>query len=316
MLKKNNTIFLAGSSGLIGRACKKVLIEKGYKNILTPSRKELNLTDSVQVKNYFSSKKIDFVILAAGKVGGIIENKNNPVDFLPTNLPIQLNIFSSAIDNNCKKVVFFGSSCMYPKECSQPMNENDLFTGKMEPTSMAYAVSKIAGLQLGFSYNQQFMSDKFLCVIPNSAYGPGDNFNPKSGHVLSALIHRFHQAKNENFDEVELWGSGSPKREFIYSEDIADAVIFLLEKGINTRDKPINIGSGLDYSILELAQMIRMVTKYRGQINWNTSMPDGSPRKLLDSSSINSYGWRSKTPLMSGLKSTYQWYLKNTVAHE
>jgi GDP-L-fucose synthase len=316
VLKKNSTIFLAGSSGLIGRAFEKVLANKGYKNILTPSSKDLDLTDGVQVKRYFSTNKIDFVILTAGKVGGIIENKNNPVDFLTTNLPIQLNVFSSAIDSDCEKVVFLGSSCMYPKECNQPMNENDLFTGKMEPTSLAYAVSKIAGLQLGFSYNQQFLSDKFLCVIPNSAYGPGDNFNPKSGHVLSALINRFHQAKTENLDAVELWGSGTPKREFIYSEDIADAIIFLLENEINTRDKPINIGSGLDYSILELAQMIRSVTNFKGQINWDKNMPDGSPRKLLDSSIIKSYGWRSKTTLTSGLENTYQWFLENIAAYE
>ncbi len=316
MFKKNSPIFIAGSSGLIGRACEKVLVDKGYRNILTPSSKELDLTDSVQVKNYFSSHKIDFVILAAGKVGGIIENKKNPVDFLTTNLPIQLNIFSSAINRNCTKVVFLGSSCMYPKECKQPMNEKDLFTGKMEPTSMAYAVSKIAGLQLGFSYNQQFSSDKFLCVIPNSAYGPGDNFNSKSGHVLAALINRFHKAKAEHSDTVELWGTGTPKREFIYSEDIADAIIFLLEKGINTKDLPINIGSGEDYSILELAEIIRMTTNFKGAINWNTSMPDGAPRKLLDSSNINSYGWHPKTNITSGLKKTYQWFLKNIAAHE
>lgn len=305
---------MAGSGGLIGRACDKVLLEKGYKNLLTPSSKELDLTDPVQVKSFFSSNKIDVVILAAGKVGGIIENKNNPVGFLTTNLPIQLNIFSSAIENDCKKIVFLGSSCMYPKECSQPMTENDLFTGKMEPTSMAYAVSKIAGLQLGFSYNQQFSSDKFLCVIPNSAYGPGDNFNPKSGHVLSALINRFHRAETENLDSVEVWGSGTPKREFIYSEDIADAIIFLLENGISTRDKPINIGSGKDYSILELARMIRIITNFKGQINWNTSMPDGADRKLLDSSSIKSFGWHPKTDLNIGLRNTYKWFLENIAA--
>ncbi len=309
-------MFLAGSTGLIGRACEKVLLEKGYKNLLTPSSKELDLTDPVQVKSFFSSNEIDIVILAAGKVGGIIENKNNPVGFLTTNLPIQLNIFSSAIENNCQKIVFLGSSCMYPKECNQPMVEDDLFTGKMEPTSMAYAVSKIAGLQLGFSYNQQFSSDKFLCLIPNSAYGPWDNFNYESGHVLSALINRFHQAKIKNLGTVDLWGSGSPKREFIYSEDIAGAIIFLLEKGINTRDKPINIGSGSDYSILELAEMIKITTSFKGTINWNTSMPDGSPRKLLDSSTIESFGWRPKTDLRSGLKNTYQWFLENIAAYE
>ena len=224
MLNKNSRVFLAGSSGLIGRACDKVLLEKGYKNLLTPSSKELDLTDPVQVKSFFSSNKIDVVILAAGKVGGIIENKNNPVGFLTTNLPIQLNIFSSAIENNCQKIVFLGSSCMYPKECNQPMTEDDLFTGKMEPSSMAYAVSKIAGLQLGFSYNQQFSSDKFLCLIPNSVYGPGDNFNHESGHVLSALINRFHQAKIKKLGAVELWGSGTPKREFIYIQDLLDII--------------------------------------------------------------------------------------------
>jgi len=193
------------------------------------------------------------------------------------------------------------------------MREQDLFTGELESTSAAYAVSKMAGLQLGFSFNQQYSSDKFLCVIPNSAYGPGDNFNPESGHVLSALINHFHQAKEKELDDVTLWGSGTPRREFVYSEDIADAVVFLLEKEVYTSDRPINIGSGVDYSISELAEMIKSIINFQGQINWDTNRPDGAPQKLLDCSSMKSLGWTAETNLFKGLKKTYQWFLENVV---
>jgi len=312
-MEKQSTILIAGGTGLIGQACVRAFRKKGYDTILAPSRQELDLTDSKSVTAYFANNKIDVVVLAAGKVGGILENKNNPVDFLNTNLLIQLNVSAAAQHSDCQKVVLFGSSCMYPKECRQPMHESDLFTGKMEPTSMAYAVSKIAGLQLGFSYNQQFGSDKFLCIIPNSAYGPGDNFNPESGHVLSALLHRFHQAKRNADDHVTLWGSGTPRREFVYSDDIADAIIFLLENGVSTVDEPINIGTGIDFSIKELAQTIKTEIGYKGEILWDKSKPDGAPRKLLDSSTLQKLGWRAKTELKYGIEKTYDWYLENKV---
>lgn len=312
-MKKQSTILIGGGTGLIGQACIRQFRKNGYNSILAPSRQELDLTDYNSVRTYFDNNKIDVVVLAAGKVGGILENKNNPIDFLNTNLLIQLNVSAAAQHSSCQKVVLFGSSCMYPKICQQPMQESDLFTGKMEPTSMAYAVSKIAGLQLGFSYNKQFSSDKFLCTIPNSAYGPGDNFNPESGHVLSAFLHRFHEAKQNADDHITLWGSGTPRREFVYSEDIADAIIFMLENGVSTVDKPINIGTGIDFSIKELAQTIKTELGYEGEILWDTSKPDGAPQKLLDCSTLNKLGWRARTELKHGIEKTYDWYLRNKV---
>ena len=312
-MEKQSTIFIAGGTGLIGQACIRQFRKKGYDSILAPSRQEIDLTDYKSVTAYFDNNRIDVVVVAAGKVGGILENKNNPFDFLKTNLLIQLNVSAAAQNSGCQKVVLFGSSCMYPKECRQPMHESDLFTGKMEPTSMAYAVSKIAGLQLGFSFNRQFGLDKFLCVIPNSAYGPGDNFNPESGHVLPALLHRFHQAKRNADDHVMLWGSGTPRREFVYSDDIADAIIFLLENRVQTVDEPINIGTGVDFSIKELAQTIKTKIGYKGEILWDKSKPDGALQKLLDSSKLQKMGWRANTELKYGIEKTYDWYLENIV---
>ncbi|MDC0492712.1 GDP-L-fucose synthase [Alphaproteobacteria bacterium] len=312
-MDRNSTIFIAGGAGLIGQACVRQFQQRGYASILAPSRQELDLADTKAVGAYFQQNNIDIVVLAAGKVGGILENKNNPVDFLNVNLPIQMNVCEAAQHSDCQKVVLFGSSCIYPKHCSQPMKAEDLFTGKLEPTSMAYALSKIVGLQHGFSCNHQFGTDKFLGIIPNSAYGPGDNFNPESGHVLSALIHRFHQAKASGADRVILWGSGSPRREFLFSDDIADAIIFLLEQGVSTPDLPINIGSGLDYSIKELAETIQAEIDFKGEIDWDHTKPDGAPRKLLDSSALQSLGWQAATTLKNGIEKTYRWYLDNRV---
>ena len=269
--------------------------------------------DSCAVNNYFHANIIDVVILAAGKVGGILDNATNPVDFLNTNLRIHLNLTAAAQFSECHKVVLLGSSCMYPKDCKQPMSVSELSNGKMEPTSVAYATSKIAALQLGFSYNQQFGTNKFLCIIPNSAYGPGDNFDPDRGHVLSALIDRFHHAKHNNSSSLTLWGSGIPRREFIFSEDIANAIIFLLESGASTRDQPINIGSGVDHSIRELAEIIKAEVGFVGTVDWDARKPDGAARKMLDSSPLNALGWMPKTNLEAGIKATYAWYLNNAV---
>jgi GDP-L-fucose synthase len=307
-VNKKSKILIAGGSGLIGQAFVRQFQKKGYSSVHSPTRRELDLLHADSVRDYFEHHNIEIVILAAGKVGGILENKNNPFDFLNINLPIQLNVCRAAHHSNCKRVVLLGSSCMYPKHCEQPMKVDDLFTGKMEQTSISYAISKMAGLQLGFSYNQQFNSDKFLGIIPNSAYGPGDNFNPTSGHVLSALIHRFHQAKIDGLNEVVLWGSGSPRREFLYSDDIANAMIFLLEQDISTQELPINIGSGVDHSINELAETIKNEIGFEGNISWDRSKPDGSPRKLLDSGFIQTLGWQPKISLREGIKLTYQWY--------
>ena len=310
-MDKQSTILILGGSGLIGSACIRVLTRLGFKNILSPGRKELELTDANSVGLYFSNHTIDIVIIAAGKVGGILENKNNPVDFLHINLAIHANICKAAHQKKCKKIVVFGSSCMYPKFCKQPMEVDDLFTGKMEPTSIAYAISKIASFQLAFSYNQQFQENCFLCIIPNSAYGPYDNFNPKTGHVLSALIHRFHEAKIQQKKQVTLWGTGSPRREFIFSEDIAEAIIFLIQNDVSTYEKPLNIGCGIDHSIKELADVVCSEVGFVGETIWDEAKPDGTPRKLLDSSQIKFLGWRPKVDLRTGIKNTYNWYLEN-----
>lgn len=310
-MDKQSAILILGGSGLIGSACIRVFNRLGFEKILSPSRQELDLTDGNSVNLYFANNTIDIVILAAGKVGGILENKNNPVDFLNINLAVHTNVCKAAFQENCSKIVVFGSSCMYPKACKQPMQVDDLFTGKMEPTSIAYAISKVASFQLAFAYNQQFQENRFLCIIPNSAYGPNDNFNPETGHVLSALIHRFHEAKLRQKKQVTLWGSGLPRREFIFSEDIAEAVLFLIQNNVSTFEKPLNIGCGIDHSIKDLADVICSEVGFRGDTIWDDTKPDGTPRKLLDSSHINFLGWQPKVDLKTGIKNTYNWYLEN-----
>ena len=295
-------ILVAGASGLIGRAVVKRFQEAGCKEILTPTHSELDLEDAAKVSAFFQSQKPDLVVLAAGKVGGILENKSKPIEFLTRNLAIQMNVCAAAALIGTSRVVLFGSSCMYPKECPQPMSEEMLGTGKLEPTSLSYATAKIAGLQLGFSYNQQHGIDRFLCVIPNSAYGPGDNFDPQSGHVLASLIHKLHLAKTSSAEQVELWGTGMPKREFVFSADIADALLFMLQEGVKTDDMPINIGTGVDISISDLAKQIAAVVGYNGKIVWQTDKPDGTLRKLLNSDRLLSMGWKPKTNLRAGLE--------------
>lgn len=304
-------ILVAGASGLIGRAVVNRFRKAGCNEILVPTHSELDLEDSATVASFFQSQRPDVVVLAAGKVGGILENKYKPIEFLTRNLAIQMNVCAAADLIGTSRVVLFGSSCMYPKECPQPMSEDMLGTGKLEPTSLSYATAKIAGLQLGFSYNQQHEIDRFLCVIPNSAYGPGDNFDPQSGHVLSSLINKFHRAKARSAEHVELWGTGMPKREFVFSADIADALLFMLQEGVKTDDMPINIGTGVDISISDLATQIAAVVGYNGKIIWQTDKPDGTLRKLLNSDRLLSMGWKPKTKLRAGLEKTYDWYLKN-----
>ena len=277
------------------------------------SHEELDLTDLQATKTFFAERKPEYVVLAAGHVGGIVENKTFPADFINENLYIQLNVLLSAYAADVKRLILFGSSCMYPKICEQPMAEEALLTGKPEPTSSAYALSKLAGLELCAAYNRQYGGQRFVALIPNSAYGPNDNFDPRSGHVLSALINRFHEATVANIDRVTLWGTGTPRREFIFSDDIADACIFILENPHLPIAGPLNVGIGEDYSIKELSEKIAEITGYKGKIDWDTTKPDGTPRKLLDSRQINDYGWQAKVKLNEGLKSTYEWYLANAV---
>ena len=303
-------IYIAGHTGLIGSALLKKFQNLGYQNLLLPSHQELELTNRQSVFNFFLSKMPEYVVLAAGKVGGIVENRSYPADFISTNIAIQQNVIDAAHQCEVKKFIYFGSSCMYPKECNQPMSEDALYSGKPEPTSLAYAVAKMAGLQTCLAYNQQYGVKRFIPVIPNSAYGPGDNFDPSTGHVLSSLISKFHAAKVNEAKEVGLWGSGSPKREFIHVDDIAEACIKLLTSDIHDLDLPINLGSGADISIKDLANLISRVVGYQGRVEWDSSKPDGAPRKLLDSSRVNKFGWAPKVPFEEGVKETYEWYLE------
>ncbi len=310
-MKSSDLIYVAGHEGLIGSAIVRTLQSSGYNNLLLRTHQELELTNTLLVDQFFDKYKPKYVFLAAGKVGGIVENKTYPADFIRTNLNIQLNVMNAAQKNNINKLIFFGSSCMYPRECKQPMAEDILLSGQPEPTSIAYAIAKLAGLQMCLAYNKQFNEQRFIPVIPNSAYGPHDNFDPHSGHVLSALITRFHKAKSEGTKSVTLWGSGNPRREFIHADDIAKASLWLLENDTKNIPLPINIGVDYDVSIKELALMIADIVGYEGVIEWDLSKPDGTPRKLLDSSRMRFLGWKSEIDFKDGLKETYNWYLKH-----
>jgi len=304
-------IYVAGHLGLIGSAVVRQLSNCGYSNVITRKREDLDLTDARAVAQFFEQAEPEYVILAAGRVGGIVENTVYPADFVTENLAIQLNTMQAAQRNQVKKFIFMGSSCMYPRECSQPMPEALLLSGKPEPTSMAYAMSKLAGVQMCLAYNKQYGTQRFIPIIPNSAYGPNDNFDPQSGHVLSALIHRFHEAKEKNIPAVRLWGTGSPRREFIHADDIAEACLWLLTSENAGLELPLNVGVGQDYSIRELAEKVASVVGYAGALEWDSAKPDGAPRKLLDSSRMSGYGWRPSTDFAEGLKSTYDWYLRH-----
>ena len=307
-MDKTARIFVAGHRGLIGSAFVRRFEKLGFTNIITRTRAELELCDAAAVDVFFREQQPEYVIMAAGKVGGIVQNKTFPADFMNQNLLIQGNMMTASHQHKVRKVLFFASSCMYPRECPQPMAEDALLTGKPEPTSMAYATAKLAGMQLCLSYNTQYTPGVFLPVIPNSVYGPNDNFDPATGHVLSALMHRFHEAKQQNAPSLTLWGSGSPYREFIYADDVAEACHLLLTT--ETPQLPINVGSGIDISIRGLAETIASVIGYGGKIEWDTSKPDGAPRKLLDSTRMKSLGWQAQTSFEDGLKQTYAWYLQ------
>lgn len=312
-MEKTSRIYVAGHTGLIGSAVVRGLTRSGFGSVVTVAHCDLELTDVQAVDRFFAENKPEYVVLAAGRVGGIVENQTFPADFMNTNLSIQLNVLRAAHRAKVKKLILFASSCMYPRECPQPMAETALFSGYPEPTSLAYAVSKLAGMQMCLAYNQQYGEKRFIPVIPNSAFGPNDNFDPKSGHVLSALIRRFHEAKETGAPNVTLWGSGSPRREFIHADDIADACLALLEGDTAQLQFPLNLGNGKDISIRELAEAIAGVVGYTGRLEWDTSKPDGAPRKLLDSSRLLAFGWQPKIDFTAGLQSTYRWYLDNLV---
>ena len=312
-LKKDSSIYVAGHAGLIGSAVARRLERDGYRGLVTRGRNQLDLQDGGRVAKFFDEVHPDYVVLAAGRVGGIIENQTFPADFMDENIAIQLNVLKAARKAGVRKLIFFGSSCMYPRECPQPMAEDALLSGKPEPTSLPYAISKLAGTYMCLAYNKQDQVTRFIPVIPNSAYGPHDNFDPKSSHVLSALMARFHQAKVSGAESVTLWGSGSPRREFIHADDIADACVHLLMQDNAEVELPLNLGVGADVSIKELAELIAGVVGYEGHLEWDLTKPDGAPRKLLDSARIQSLGWKPSIGLAAGLASTYQWYVAHQV---
>jgi len=304
-------VYVAGHRGLIGSAVTRRLSGDGRYDVVTVGHEDLDLTDAGATDAFFERERPDFVILAAGRVGGILENKSRPADFIASNLAIQLNVLRAAQRVGARKSLLFASSCMYPRECPQPMAEGLLFSGRPEPTSMAYAVSKMAGMQLCLAFNQQFGGGRFIPLIPNSVYGPNDNFNPEKGHVLSALIRRFHDAKIQGAASVTLWGTGAPMREFLYADDLADACLFMLEHDTGDLTLPVNVGTGSDISIKDLAGLVAETVGYVGELRWDIEKPDGAPRKLLDSARVRDFGWRSKTDLATGVAQTYQWYLRS-----
>ena len=326
LIKKNNRIFIAGHTGMVGSSIKRKLQQYGYNNLITPSRKELDLQDNKSVENWFRDNKPEVVILAAAKVGGIEANSKYPADFIFENLKIQTNVIENSWKNNVKRFIFLGSSCIYPKFAEQPIKESYLLSGKLEQTNEPYAISKIAGIKLCASLKIQYGFDA-ISLMPTNLYGPGDNYHSTNSHVMPALIKKFHEAKINNKSHVTCWGTGSPKREFLYVDDIAEAVIFVLEKvssdNKNLFDEDfkysgiINIGIGKDISIKELAKLIARNFDYRGEIFWDESKPDGTPRKLLDVSKMNDLGWIAKINIESGIKLTIESFKnefsKNTI---
>ena len=312
-LNKNTKIYIAGHLGLIGSAFFRFFEKEGYTNILVKRKSDLNLCSGKDTLSFFKKNKPEVVILAAGKVGGIIANRDYPFDYISENLSIQLNVFNAAHKYNVEKLIFFGSSCMYPKNSLKPMTENQIFTGDIEPSSIAYATAKYSGIQMCQAINQQFGSSSFIPVIPNSVYGPNDNFDLNSSHVLSALIRRIHEAKLNNLLSVTLWGTGSPRREFIYSDDLVTACMLLLNSSLNFKNFPINISEGVDFSIKELSEKISKAIGYKGKIEWDLSKPDGAMKKLLDNSKMKSLGWSSSNNLEEGINKIYKWYLSSII---
>jgi len=309
-------IYLAGHRGMVGSAILRRLAACGAE-IITRTHAELDLTDQGAVRSFMQAERPAAVILAAAKVGGILANNTYPAEFIRDNLAIELNVIHEAWMAGVTRLLFLGSSCIYPREAAQPMRENTLLTGTLEPTNEPYAIAKIAGIKLCESYNRQYGTD-FRSVMPTNLYGPGDNFHPENSHVLPALIRRFHEAARDGRDEVVIWGTGSPRREFLHVDDMAEASLFVMELDRAIYDSNtdvmlshINVGTGRDVSILELARMVADVTEFRGKILCDASKPDGTPRKLMDVSRLRDMGWQAKIDLREGIAATYGWFLGN-----
>jgi len=335
-MEKNSKIYVAGHRGLVGSAIVKNLESKGYNNLLLKTHNELDLTDQKAVAEFFEQEKPEYVILAAAKVGGIVANNTYRADFIYENLQIQNNVIHQSYLNGVKKLLFLGSTCIYPKNAPQPMKEDSLLTSELEYTNEPYAIAKIAGIKMCESYNIQYGTN-FISVMPTNLYGPNDNFDLETSHVLPALLRKMHEAKLNNTPKVEIWGSGKPRREFLYSEDMADACVFLLEnrdfkdtytendgtndsctpesiKNKEIRNTHINIGTGVDISIKELAETIKKIVGYEGELYFDSSKPDGTMVKLTDPSKLHSLGWKHKVDLEEGISRVYEWYLKNNIS--
>jgi len=316
-MDKNAKIYVAGHRGLVGSALVRRLEKEGYSNLILRTSKELNLRDESAVKSFFDEEKPEYVFLAAAKVGGIHANNTYPADFIIQNIQIQTNVITHALRTGVKRLLFLGSSCIYPRECPQPMKEEYLLTGPLEPTNEPYAIAKIAGIKMCESINRQHGTD-FRSVMPTNLYGPGDNFHPENSHVLPGLLRKFHEAKINQSEYVEVWGSGKPRREFLHVDDMASACLYIMnlnEKTYKANTKPmlshVNIGTGKDCTIRELAETIAKVTGFKGEIRFDPSKPDGTPRKLLDISRLNALGWEATISLEDGIRQTYQWFLEH-----
>ena len=306
-MQKQNKIYVAGHRGLVGSAIVRALQAQGYNNLILRAHKELDLLDQKTVTDFFQKEKPEYIFLAAAKVGGILANKTYPADFIYQNLQVQNNVIHNSYLHGVRKLLFLGSSCIYPRNCPQPIKEEYLLTGPLEPTNEPYAIAKIAGIKMCQSYDRQYGAN-FISVMPTNLYGPNDNFDLENSHVLPALIRKFHEAKTNNQKEVVVWGTGAAKREFLHVDDLAEACVFLM----NNYDSSeiINIGAGEDVTIKELAEMIKEVIDFTGKIVWDSSKPDGTPRKLLDISALHNLGWQHNINLDEGLNLTYEWYKK------
>ncbi|QHW30863.1 GDP-L-fucose synthase [Paenibacillus rhizovicinus] len=308
-MDKSSRIYIAGHRGLVGSAIHRSLEKNGYWNLIYRTSSELDLREREEVQQFFNEQQIDYVFLAAAKVGGIAANNDYPADFIRDNLLIQTNVIDAAYHAGVEKLMFLGSTCIYPKFAPQPLKEEYLLTGELEPTNQPYAIAKIAGITMCQSYNRQY-GTKFISVMPTNMYGPNDNYDLKSSHVLPALIRKFHEAKEKNEPSVEVWGSGTPRREFLHADDLAEACLFLME---HYEDNDIvNVGVGEDIVIHELAELIKRIVGYEGEVRFNASIPDGTPRKLVDVAKINGLGWKAAISLEEGLQSAYLDFQNNT----
>ncbi len=307
-MNKNSAIFIAGHKGMVGSAVVRQLRSRGYSNLLLKSRTELDLRDQNKVNSFFETHKIDVVIDAAARVGGILANNDFPYNFLMENMLIQNNLIDASLKYNVEKFIFLGSSCIYPKFAPQPLKEEYLLTGSLEPTNQWYAIAKISGLKACEAIRIQYGRD-FVSLMPTNLYGINDNFDLQTSHVIPAMIRKFHEAKQQNHAPVVLWGTGKPMREFLYVDDLAKAILFALENKLS--DNLYNVGIGEDLSIKELAHVIQKVVGHRGEIIWDTTKPDGTPRKLLSVEKLNKMGWFAETKLEEGIRKTYDWFVEN-----